>query len=644
MFNTYIYGTPLGFDFEDTASLKEYFKGLYISSRKGRRLMVNRRDNGETFYNYLRYGLAESEGRPNSFFGMSVSVDNNEFAYDFKEIFDWMDYLFDKLVERGVMFYVNAGNVIQYKIAKFKDVPEELQWLKSNIPNLFTKAQGVKLREYDSSFSVSSSGQIRCFNDETPIEKILEAFKTASWVALSPNFKPEEEPIEIDPYDIEVQLSKYTEQLVPIAISPKHENLSVLKLIEGNCQSIQTLIRKYSAGQHDEAEQRLCTRLLDKAKETEYNANTIAQKISSGSSTVHSPVRPSRKCRKCGRELPSSAFAHRNSFVCKECETAGNPQSETVKCVKCGREKDKSEFSQGSLICNECRKHGSIFDIVDMKSLAIIAVIVAIVGISLLLIFKPGPKDIVKTVDDQDSVTIVVEAIIVDKHIFDDHIRKNDFMGAFNEISGKNNSDIYIPALKSAVESYLWSLIEDPDVSEPQLVIGKFFIENRRVTDALGISEERWSDYALAYKALMGLCTKPSLKSIEKQQAYELLKSLPADGRQQAFKEAIDLKPTTEGHPEDHKPTTTPYIEKIYNGVSEKIKKTRGFECSAGEQVTLRSDKPLTARKTKGDAAINTADNKHTLTISGKAGDQVVVSNGVFQVTITVKAKEFQTL
>ena len=60
MFNTYIYGTPLGFDFfEDISSLKDYFKGLYISTRKGRRLMVNRRDNGETFYNYLRYGLAE---------------------------------------------------------------------------------------------------------------------------------------------------------------------------------------------------------------------------------------------------------------------------------------------------------------------------------------------------------------------------------------------------------------------------------------------------------------------------------------------------------------------------------------------------------------------------------------------------------
>lgn len=236
MFNTYIYGTPLGFDFnEDIASLKEYFKGLYISSRKGRRLMVNRCDNGETFYNYLRYGLAEKEGRPNSFFGMSISMDNNEYAYDFKEIFDWFDYLFDKLVERGSLFFVNAGNIIQYKITKFKDDTEEIQWLKNNIPNLFTKAQGVKLLEYDSSFSSSSSGQIRCFNDDTSTTKVLDAFKKCRWIALSPNFKPEEEPIEIDPSDIEAQLNKYTQQLVPIAISPKQENLSVLHALESNC-------------------------------------------------------------------------------------------------------------------------------------------------------------------------------------------------------------------------------------------------------------------------------------------------------------------------------------------------------------------------------------------------------------------------
>ena len=49
MIKTYIYGVPNGFDFyEKDAGLNDYFKGFYISSRRGRRLMVNRRNNGVT--------------------------------------------------------------------------------------------------------------------------------------------------------------------------------------------------------------------------------------------------------------------------------------------------------------------------------------------------------------------------------------------------------------------------------------------------------------------------------------------------------------------------------------------------------------------------------------------------------------------
>ena len=266
MFNTYIYGTPLGFDFfEDVASLKDYFKGFYISTRKGRRLMVNRRDNGETFYNYLRYGLAEQKSRPNSFFGMSISIDNNEYAYDFKEIFDWFDYLFDKLVERGSLFFINGGNIIQYKVSKFKDSSEEIQWLKNNIPNLFTKAQGIKLLEFDSTFASSSSGQIRCFNDDTSTAVVLETFKKFRWIALSPNFKPEEEPIEIDFYDIDSQLNRYNQQLVPIAISPKSENLGILRSIEADCSDTTLLIQKYLSTEHNENEQKECKQLIARA-------------------------------------------------------------------------------------------------------------------------------------------------------------------------------------------------------------------------------------------------------------------------------------------------------------------------------------------------------------------------------------------
>ena len=84
MIRTYIYGVPRGFDFyEKDAMLNEYFKKFYISSRRGKRLVINRRSNGDTIYSYLRYGLREVERQPlNSFFGMSVVVDGYRYCPD----------------------------------------------------------------------------------------------------------------------------------------------------------------------------------------------------------------------------------------------------------------------------------------------------------------------------------------------------------------------------------------------------------------------------------------------------------------------------------------------------------------------------------------------------------------------------------
>lgn len=57
---TYIYGVPQGFDFyEKDVQFTDYFKSFYISSRRGRRFLINRKENGETIYTYLRYGMKE---------------------------------------------------------------------------------------------------------------------------------------------------------------------------------------------------------------------------------------------------------------------------------------------------------------------------------------------------------------------------------------------------------------------------------------------------------------------------------------------------------------------------------------------------------------------------------------------------------
>jgi len=627
--------------------------------------MVNRRENGETFYNYLRYGLTEKEGRPNSFFGMAISMDNSEYAYDFKEIFDWFDYLFDKLVERGSLFFVNAGNIIQYKIAKFKDDAEEVQWLKNNIPNLFTKAQGIKLLEYDSSFSSSSSGQIRCFNDETTSTKILDAFKKCRWIALSPMFKSEEEPIEIDPSDIEAQLNKYTQQLVPIAISPKQENLSVLHSIESNCVETIGLIQKYLATERDESEQRTCTSLIERAREIVTNANTIATKIDISGSTINPfPSKPHQKrCNRCGQNLPLTNFTNVNSQLCIDCENQiRKSKAKTKKCTQCGKVKNQSEFPEGSSICYDCRSHKSILDYIDAKLISVFSVFVLIAGISLYLIFggekrdNPSERDKnIKEQVEQDSSTD--NKNMVDVSRFTNSLSNNDFIGAYGELDGKDNSNDYLTQLRLSVESYLWDVIDNPSNQNGKVRIQQFFISNRRIVEKIGVDENLWIQYADAYDRLMVLIRKQSLSQTQRAEANQLIAVLPdyPVTVKESFKNRIDNIP--DDAVPNHKTTIEPqgssmnypksnnvdsnYIELIDSNGTKKITATAGFDYVDGDQITVKSNNKLSLSGT-GSGNVKPNKARTQMVIDVKAGKTVVLSVGNIQLTINGKQKKFK--
>ena len=658
MFNTYIYGTPLGFDFyEDAASLKDYFKGFYISSRKGRRLMVNRRDNGETFYNYLRYGLAEKEGRPNSFFGMSVSIDNNEYAYDFKEIFDWFDYLFEKLVERGSLFFVNAGNIIQYKVSKFKDTYEEIQWLKNNIPNLFTKAQGISLLEYDSTFSSSLSAQIRCFNDNTSTDVVVDAFRKFRWIALSPNFKPEEEPIEIDVYDIDSQLNRYNQLLVPIAISPKQENLSILGSIESYCSDIIHLVQKYLSSEHDENEQKECKQLIDRAQDTLSHTRTIISKIKNirvERDDYDKPV-SYRVCKKCGNQLPSSFFDSQNSNFCHDCVAKGNQnnKSKKKKCIKCGNEKALSEFPTNASICYDCKESKSIWEYIDSKVIAIACIVVLIAGVSLYLILGGENTDVSKSGEDSEEVTSVngTENTNVDTTLFNSYVEEDRFIEAYNLVEGKKEENVYISKLNSKIQDYLWKLIDEQGNTDPVQEINRFFILNKRlVTDVLQIDEDVWVGYAKTYNGLMVFAQMNSLSKEQRNEAIRLIQQLPNDPEiRKIFKKRIKNIPNAEQKASqeiaDSKKANTmeaatvvPYIDLIFGDTTERINKSCDKEILDGTQITVKSNERLTLGGTgSGNVSHNKARTK--MTIDVKAGKTVVLSVGNIQLTITGKSK-----
>lgn len=254
MIRTYIYGVPHGFDFyEKDANLNNYFKGFYISSRRGRRLMVNRQENGETIYSYLQYGLKEVERQPlHSFFGMSLVVDDYQYCPNFKVLLEWFDYLFNKLVKEQRIIKKNEDGVLCYVIHKFEEVSDEVNWLKNIIPNIITKSEQaddvkVEISKYDKSFFVGNVGQIVCFNKPVSEKRLFEVFHKNSWISVSSEILEKEEVntsgniadsevIEYSYEELDEECNKFTETLLSIAIDISCTSVTDLAKIEEKVQ------------------------------------------------------------------------------------------------------------------------------------------------------------------------------------------------------------------------------------------------------------------------------------------------------------------------------------------------------------------------------------------------------------------------
>lgn len=204
---TYVFGASHGFTFYGNEiklqlpeTPKDYFKRFWRYSRKGRYLVVNRRNDGLTFYTFLCYGLLDVNYKINSFFGMSVVLDNDEYASNFVEVYEWFDYVFDKVVSRGVLFNVNSLGQVQFKdqMLNAEAIAAEVGWLKSNIPNFFLKSPSAGMSRYDSSFAAHASAEAKKFSCDASQSEIIRAFKNHRWIYVSSEVKASEAPIVLD--------------------------------------------------------------------------------------------------------------------------------------------------------------------------------------------------------------------------------------------------------------------------------------------------------------------------------------------------------------------------------------------------------------------------------------------------------------
>lgn len=391
MIDTFVYGTPRGFDFhEAVASLNDYFMGFYVSTRQGERLTVNRRDDGTTIYSYLCYGLLDMKGRRNAFFGCSVMLDRGQFCPDLKVLFDWFDYLFGRIVERRKVFRINDSGQLQYLVNKFKDAEGEIEWLKANMPNIF-KSKDVSLMNYDSSFTQQNTGKVLCCNIDTPTVQLVDDFRRYNWLSVSTEFAPEP-VIEISFTDLETRINDYNQQMVGMAINPTPDTLPALKAIETDCHKLISDLDLYSRKIKDESELKNFHESRKKYSDLLVNVRTLISRIETAPGPKPQPDPP--------EPLPEPP----------------TPPVKTRVCCKCHIKKPITEFTLKPDVCDVCARApqpGPAKWWERINPLYMAFAVVAVIGIiSLLLIAKDCNGDRFEGADSMEVTDTVPETVV----------------------------------------------------------------------------------------------------------------------------------------------------------------------------------------------------------------------------------------
>lgn len=547
MTKTFIYGVPNGFDFfEKDAEFNDYFKGFYISSRRGRRLMINRRDNGETVYSYLRYGLKEVERQPlHSFFGMSLVVDNYQFCPNFKLLLGWFDYLFNRLVNERNIIKTNEDGVLHYVIHKFEENTTDVEWLKNNLPNILKQTDQVEIINYDSSFEKGKAGQIISFNQPVSEGRLLDTFKKYRWISVAAEIVEKEEisdvandtaVIELNYEDLNRKLNEYNQLLLPIAIDISKGSYDDLKKISEEVQEICSSLAKFIPTLGDSDEKDKFSILESKYDSLKNSISTLLSKMGHKRDDPPHPEDKTQYCYSCKENKPLSHFRSPEATKCKECEERDRINNEKFKiCKKCGKEKHISFFHpRENDICDTCAQKMKSEELLrKAKRIMGIIIPVAIVaglvlaGISLT---KSCTSHNAKDSKEEKIDTPYIDTNIqkVDKIELDSLIAKRDFNAVYEYLKDKSDANSYIISLKDTINQHLWLLIDTSDLTKEKDAdkgFENFYSTNETLLDYIGFTDEdksKWSETINDYRDLWEIIQKNKITEEDANKGAEL--------------------------------------------------------------------------------------------------------------------------
>lgn len=345
---TYIYGVPQGFDFyEKDVQFTDYFKSFYISSRRGRRFLINRKENGETIYTYLRYGMKEVCRQPqHAFFGMSVVMENGTYCPDFKIVLEYFEYLFERFVTEHSVIKQNEEGVLEYTVRKFEERPDDVDWLKTNLPNIFTAGR-TRTEHYDSSFAMGSLGQVVSFVKPIGESQLQDAFRKYTWLSISsdivdkPVLKEEtSSQIELDLQELIQGLHAFNAFLLPIAANPTRENARDLEQIYRKVSEILLNLSRYVPTIEDAEENSAFRDIWGKYESLSGIIKGLYERTNSVADDMRHDEAETQYCYSCKRNKPLSEFESSEATICKECQKKKQVEERRLSsrvCVKCGK-------------------------------------------------------------------------------------------------------------------------------------------------------------------------------------------------------------------------------------------------------------------------------------------------------------------
>lgn len=543
MIRTYIYGVPNGFDFyEKDAVVNDYFKGFYISSRHGRRFVVNRRNNGETIYSYIRYGLREVKRQPlHSFFGMSVVIENHQYCPNFKRLLGWFDYLFDKILSERKIFIIADDDAIQYQIGKFEENVADVDWIKSNLPNIFSDGGQTEILSYDSSFTNGKTGQVLNFNNPVTDKQILSAFKDYCWVSINSDIVEKEivdekinkttPLIELDYGELNTILNEHSQQLLPVAIDISKGVVSDLEKMQKSISEISEKLSAFIPTIVDTEEQSNFVELEQKYYRLEENVKSLLAKMAE-QITQNNSTSEMQYCYVCKQYKPLSSFVSPTSTKCIDCETKiiNETKEKTLKCNACGKQKPLTEFKNPQIaLCTSCKqRQENIQWIVILIAIALLCIILGV------FLFSSGDSKqevdapAVPAIKNQTNV-IGNQNNFVDENKFMDFLKKQDIDNAYKYLKGKSDEKIYQQNLKKAIEDILWDIIEAPNEGKDtkQYNLSIYKLEHKPIFDYVGFTDEEFAQWkenvVIDYLRMQEILGKSSISEQEYEIAVNIL-------------------------------------------------------------------------------------------------------------------------